>query len=179
MLVKLQNQNSAMLPTTKKTASKEDKLLEADLVVEARLAGAAVALPGVAVVAGSVVTTEAAMVVPAAAHHVALHVSKLRKQTVVLICIYNNFSGGHIVDTGSIERLCHTFYLNGVSDSACIAQKSKQIHSKPLSHVRAADFSNVFVPDSYADTASAVRKSDVTTNSFGSASAKVWTSDSL
>ena len=52
-----------------------------------------------------------------------------------------------------------------------------------FSHVRAADFSNVFVPDSYADTASAVHKSDVTTNSFcaqfGSASAKVWTSDSL
>ena len=94
-----------------------------------------------------------------------------------------NVSGRHIVDTGSIERLFHTFYLNGVSDSACIAQKSKQIHSKPLSHVRAADFSNVFVPDSYADTASAVHKSDVTTKlfcaQFGSASVKVWTSDSL
>jgi hypothetical protein len=56
-----------MLPTAKKTATKEDKLLEADLVVVAGPAGAAVLpLVGAAVVAARVVTTAGAAVVEAA-----------------------------------------------------------------------------------------------------------------
>jgi hypothetical protein len=61
-------QNSAMLPTSKKTATMEDKLLEAALtVVDGCPAGAAAVVPE-GVRTAVVVPEDAAMVIPAALH---------------------------------------------------------------------------------------------------------------